>query len=42
MQKALAAFKAKTQREGGYTFFHYGGHAVQINGVNYLIPQCKT
>ena len=38
MQKALAAFKAKTQREGGYAFFHYGGHAVQINGVNYLIP----
>lgn len=38
MQKALAAFKAKTQREGGYAFFHYGGHAVQVNGVNYLIP----
>ena len=38
MQKALSAFKAKTQREGGYAFFHYGGHAVQINGVNYLIP----
>ena len=38
MQKALAVFKAKTQREGGYAFFHYGGHAVQVNGVNYLIP----
>ena len=42
MQKALAAFKAKTQREGGYAFFHYGGHAVQIKGVNYLIPLRAT
>ena len=38
MQKALAAFKAKTQREGGYAFFHYGGHAIQSTGVNYLVP----
>lgn len=38
MQKALAAFKAKTQNEGGIAFFHYGGHAVQVNGINYLIP----
>lgn len=38
MQKALVAFKAKTQREGGYAFFHYGGHAIQSTGVNYLVP----
>ena len=38
MQKALAAFKVKTQSEGGIAFFHYGGHAVQVNGINYLIP----
>ena len=37
MQKALATFKAVT-RNGGIALFHYGGHAVQINGVNYLIP----
>lgn len=25
-------------KEGGIGFFHYGGHAVQVNGRNYLIP----
>jgi len=38
MRRAVKAFKEKTQNAGGIAFFHYGGHAVQINGVNYLIP----
>ena len=38
MEEALQHFKEKTEKSGGIAFFHYGGHAVQINGVNYLIP----
>jgi uncharacterized protein containing caspase domain-protein len=38
MQKELKAFGRKTEKEGGIAFFHYGRHAVQINGVNHLIP----
>ena len=38
MRKALKAFKSKVQLQGGIAFFHYGGHAVQLNGINYLIP----
>ena len=38
MRKALKAFKSKVQLQGGIAFFHYGGHAVQVNGINYLIP----
>ena len=37
MQQSLAAFK-KLTCNGGIAFFHYGGHAVQVKGVNYLIP----
>ena len=37
MQKALSSFKQIT-RNGGIALFHYGGHAVQIDGINYLIP----
>ena len=37
MQQSLAAFK-KLTCNGGIAFFHYGGHAVQVRGVNYLIP----
>jgi len=37
MQKALSSFKQVT-RGGGIALFHYGGHAVQIDGINYLIP----
>ena len=38
MQQELRAFGRKTEKEGGIAFFHYGGHAVQINGVSHLIP----
>lgn len=35
---ALQAFKEKNENEGGIALFHYGGHALQVSGVNYLIP----
>lgn len=38
MDAAFRQFKEKTEKTGGIAFFHYGGHAVQVNGVNYLIP----
>lgn len=38
MGSALQAFKEKNENEGGIALFHYGGHALQVNGVNYLIP----
>jgi hypothetical protein len=38
MEDALLNFRKKCEKEGGITFFHYGGHAVQIDGVLYLIP----
>lgn len=38
MVGALFNFKEKCEKEGGIAFFHYGGHAVQIDGVNYLLP----
>ena len=38
IRKALRDFQGKTKSEKGIAFFHYGGHAVQINGENYLIP----
>lgn len=38
IDQALSAFGDKTKKSGGIAFFHYGGHAVQINGTNYLIP----
>ena len=38
MRGALKAFKEKTKNAGGIAFFHYGGHAMQIKGANYLIP----
>ena len=37
MQRALSSFK-KVTSNGGIALFHYGGHAVQIDGINYLIP----
>ncbi|MGP1458163.1 MAG: SUMF1/EgtB/PvdO family nonheme iron enzyme [Treponema sp.] len=42
MRSALKSFKEKTKSAGGIAFFHYGGHAVQVNGVNYLIPLQAT
>jgi|GEM_PF-631559 len=38
MYNALRAFKEKCEKEEGIAFFHYGGHAVQISGINYLVP----
>ena len=38
MEDALLKFKEKCEKEEGIAFFHYGGHAVRIDGVNYLIP----
>ena len=35
---ALYDFQTKLEKSGGIGFFHYGGHAVQVNGKNYLIP----
>lgn len=38
INKILYEFEAKTENEGGIAFFHYGGHAVQCNGTNYILP----
>ena len=38
MFASLHEFKSKVEKEGGISFFHYGGHAVQVRGENYLIP----
>lgn len=38
IDQALSTFGNKTKKEGGIAFFHYGGHAMQIDGINYLIP----
>ena len=38
MVKALRQFKKTVEQSHGIAFFHYGGHAVQIKRINYLIP----
>lgn len=38
MLDALDDFGHLLKAKGGVGFFHYGGHAVQFNGKNYLIP----
>ena len=38
MCDALDDFQQKTEQAGGIGVFHYGGHAVQVNGKNFLIP----
>ena len=38
MVKALRQFKKEVRQSHGIAFFHYGGHAVQIKRINYLIP----
>lgn len=38
MEKALSDFGDLLSQKEGIGFFHYGGHAVQIGGKNYLIP----
>lgn len=38
MNDALSNFETTLKKSGGTGFFHYGGHAVQVAGKNYLIP----
>ena len=38
MRDSIIAFGQKLEKQGGIGFFHYGGHAVQVDGKNYLIP----
>ena len=38
MLDSMADFEKTLKSKGGIGFFHYGGHAVQVNGKNYLIP----
>ena len=38
MEDALLNFKEKCEKGGGIAFFHYGGHAVQIDETLYLVP----
>ncbi|MBQ7539071.1 MAG: caspase family protein [Treponema sp.] len=35
---SLSDFEKILKSKGGIALFHYGGHAVQVNGRNYLIP----
>jgi len=35
---ALIAFESKLRERGGLALFHYGGHGVQVDGYNYMIP----
>jgi tetratricopeptide (TPR) repeat protein len=38
MLDALKDFEAKVHGTNAIAFFHYGGHGVQVEGKNYLIP----
>lgn len=38
MADALIDFQRNLDKRGGTGFFHYGGHAVQVDGKNFLIP----
>ena len=38
MREALYRFEERVRERGGTALFHYGGHGVQVNGVNYLLP----
>ncbi len=38
MLDGLMDFERSVKQRGGIAFFHYGGHAVQVGGSNYLIP----
>ncbi len=35
---SLSEFETKLEQRGGLALFHYGGHGVQVNGSNYIIP----
>jgi formylglycine-generating enzyme len=38
MYDALYTFERKLRQRGGTAFFHYGGHGIQVDGDNYLLP----
>ena len=38
MLDALGSFEERLKASRGIAFFHYGGHGMQVNGRNYLIP----
>jgi uncharacterized caspase-like protein len=38
MLDAIGTFEERLKASRGVAFFHYGGHGVQVNGRNYLIP----
>ena len=38
MMDALQSFQDRVKATRGLALFHYGGHGVQVNGKNYLIP----
>ena len=38
MREALYRFEERVRERGGTALFHYGGHGIQVNGVNYLLP----
>ncbi|MBQ3923147.1 MAG: caspase family protein, partial [Spirochaetales bacterium] len=38
MNIEIKKFRDKLKTDKGIGFFHYGGHAVQVQGENYLIP----
>ena len=38
MLDALGSFEERLKASRGIAFFHYGGHGVQVDGHNYLIP----
>jgi len=42
MYDAIDLFERKLETRGGIGFFHYGGHGVQVDGQNYLIPVDKA
>lgn len=38
MESSIEKFGTMLKEKGGIGFFHYGGHAIQVGGKNYLIP----
>ena len=38
MLDAIAEFERGLRNTGASAFFHYGGHGVQVDGKNYLLP----
>ncbi len=38
MLEAISEFERELRNTGAIAFFHYGGHGVQVDGKNYLLP----